>query len=105
MGYCRDWKADIERNRLSEPCLGDAVGLGLGRQIGSLGLEVERVERQLQGAALGPHQQRRGVRPCRQLLGTLTHNDVEPHRQIHDKRNRGNQNRRLDAVVGEIAPR
>ena len=69
------------------------------------GFEGESAQHQLECAAFGPDQQRRGLRSGHQLLAALRHQHVEAHRKKDDQRDRRDEDRGLDAVLGEIAPR
>ena len=97
-------EADVQRDRFRQARVGDALDLGEVARWRWLGLEVERVQHELERTALGTDQERGGLCPSRELVRALRHEHVQTHGQVDDEGQRADQDHRLQAVIREVAP-
>jgi hypothetical protein len=98
-------QAGSDGDGLRKACVFDFVGVGRRQWLNSLGLEVERLDDEVQAAAFFAEQERSAFCARHQRLLNDGAHRAHDERQAEEYRQRQNEQKRFGAVMTEIAPR
>ena len=95
----------VNGNGESETGLVNLVGFSHADRFGRLGGEIKCVHHQVQGTALLPQNQRRGLRAVQHLDFARAHHDMNGKRQKGRQGERGDEHGGSDFVIPQVLPR